>query len=336
MMSRASTRMRVGAAGLLAIFAVSTLVYALLGDFTPLEAIWFVTITISSVGFAEKSSLPWGLQLFTVVVIVLGLSTVTLTFGSMVQMMAEGEIDRVLGRRRMTRGIDRLHDHVILVGFGRTGQILAQELMGAQLQFVVIDNRDEAFKEANELGYLGLTGDATDEQTLQTAAIERANILVTSLPSDADNVFITLTARNLNPRIRIIARAEIPSTEKKLRQAGADQIVLPAQIGALRMARLITRPHTTKLMELVSDRSSVEIEMDEITLAGENPLIGQAVVDAAAHRDYRLLVVAVKHEDETMTFNPGGAYVFQPGDTLIVTGKPADIQGFRERFHQKE
>jgi voltage-gated potassium channel len=332
-MSTAAKRVRAGAAVLAAVILIAVPVYRFAGtDHDWIESLWFVVITVSSVGLAEESELSPALQVFTVLLIVFGLSAAMYTFGGFIQMMTEGEVERALGRRRMTQGIERLTNHVILCGFGRIGNVLARELVRQAKAFVVVDNDPEVIEEATASKYLVVTGEAAEETTLIAAGVERAAALVSSLPSDADNVFITLTARNLNSEIKIITRAEFPSSQKKLKQAGADRVVMPSRIGAHRMARMITRPTTANLMERVIDDVSLEIEMDEIRLPAESRLVGVTVANAEAHRRHGLLFVAVEHADEQMLFNPGGDYTFQPADIVIVMGRPEDIKRFREQY----
>jgi voltage-gated potassium channel len=325
-------RIRLGGIVLAAIFATAVFGFQWLGDYDLIDAIWLTTITISSVGFSETSESSAALQLFTVGVIVLGMSAAAYTFGGFVQMVLEGELQEVLGHRRMTRGIEQLDKHVIVCGFGRIGEFLATDLRQSQQQFVVIDQNSERFEVAKSLGFLSLNGDATEDSVLASAGIDRARCLVSCLPSDADNVFITLTARNLRPSLEIIARAEHPSTQAKLMQAGANTVVMPAIIGAHRIERLITRPSTAQLMELVAESSFLDLELDEITLDENSKLIGVKVAETEAHRIHRLLVVAVRGADGKLIFNPEAAYTFRPGDIAMVMGHVEDIQRFRTAF----
>lgn len=321
-------RIRIGALFFGVVLVVAILGYRLSGrDW--MSSLYMVVITVTTVGYGDdKLHMPSSAeQFFTVVVIVLGVTAGAYTIGGFLQMMAEGEIDRALGRRRMTREIQQLRDHVIICGFGRIGQILASEI-ASQDQFVVVDNDPARVTEAGERQLLVLSGDATEEEILLAAGVERAKALVTSLPNDAANVFITLTSRNLNQNLRIVSRAEYRTSEKKLLQAGANRVVLPASIGATQMARLITRPNTAELIELLSDRSQLDLELDEVRVAPGGPLVGKSVEDAETHRRHRLLVVAVKQPDGNMVFNPGGEYIFQEEDMLIVMGRTDDIDRF--------
>jgi voltage-gated potassium channel len=247
-------------------------------------------------------------------------------------MLTEGELERALGHRRMIRDIERLSAHVIICGFGRMGEILAEDLKRMGRSFVVVDNDAERIVEAESQKYLCLSGDAEEEDTLLEAGVERATSLVSGLPNDAANVFITLTSRNLNPDIQIIARAEHLSTEKKLRQAGADRVVAPALVGARRMARLITRPSTADLMDLVTETTFLDYELDEINVPEGSKLPEVTVRETEAHRRHRLLVVAVRERDGNMVLNPDAEYTFKSGDVIIIMGRVEDITRFRGEY----
>jgi len=330
-MSTPLQRVRRGAIVLAVVFAAAVIAYRIAGRGW-LDAIYMVVITVSTVGYGEASVLRPGEQLLTIGVIVFGISAVVFTLGGFIQMTMEGEIGRVLSVGRTTRAIDRLNAHVILCGYGRIGQILAQELKAKGKSFVVLDNDPEAIADAQNQGHLVLLGDATEEEVLVAAGVERAECLVTALPNDAANVFITLTSRNLNRQLQIIARGEYQTTEKKLLQAGANRVVLPAAIGALRMAAIITRPSTIELMELVAGQSVLDVEVNEVTISSGSMLVGKTIVEAEARRRHGLLVVAVKQAIGNMIFNPGAEVIFQPGDIVIVMGRLEDIDRFRQDY----
>ncbi len=326
------TKIRLGALILVGVFVTAVVGYHLLEGYSWIDALWMVVITISSVGYGEKSALSDGTKLFTITVIVFGMSAAFYTIGGLLQMLTEGELERALGHHRMTRDIQRLKGHVIICGFGRMGEILAGDLQRMRRPYVIIDNDSGRILEAQEQQHLNLNGDATEEQTLVEAGIERAGTLVSGLPSDADNVFIALTSRNLNADLQIVARAEHASTEKKLRQAGADRIVMPALVGARQMSRLITRPSTADLIELVTETSRLNFELDEIDVPEKSRLVGITVRETEAHRRHGLLVVAVKNIAGHMELNPDAGYVFQAGDIVILMGHTEHITGFREEY----
>jgi len=324
-------RIRLGAVVLAVIFLLAVVGYHALG-YRWLDALWMVVITISSVGYSETSTAGDSVKMFSIVVIVFGMCAAAYTIGGFLQMLTEGELERALGHRRMIRDIERLSGHVIICGFGRMGEILAEDLQHMKRSFVIVDNDAERIVEAESQKYLCLSGDAEEEQTLLEAGVERASSLVTGLPNDAANVFITLTSRNLNPDIQIIARAEHPSTEKKLRQAGADRVVAPALVGARRMVRLITRPSTADLMDLVTETNFLDYELDEINVPEGSKLPEVTVRETEAHRRHRLLVVAVRERDGNMVLNPDAEYTFKSGDVIIIMGRAEDIARFREEY----
>ena len=320
-------RIRLGAFFLTAVVILAVLGYLLAG-YKVWEAIWIVVVTLSSVGFAEKSSQSISVQLLTIGLILFGVTAAIYTIGGFIQMVTEGEIDRVIGHRRMTRDIGKMKDHVIICGFGRVGQLLASSLEQQTQPFVVVDSDNEKLEEARTLGYLCVDGDATEEVTLLAAGVERAKSVITTLPNDAANVFITLTSRNLGPQLQIISRADHETTEKKLRQAGADRIVLPAVVSARQMVRMITHPSTVEMMEAVAASDNLDAELDEILVAADSNLVGLSVRETEAHRKHRLLVVAVKQSSGTMVFNPDADYKFQSNDIIILMGRNEDIERF--------
>ncbi len=222
-------RIRIGALSLVLVVVVSIAVYRLSG-YDWLEAAWLVVVTISTVGFAEHSDLPPALQVFTICVILLGVSSGVYTCGGFIQMALEGEINRLLGKRKMTKEISRLSDHVVICGFGRLGSDLAERLTHRSIPYVVVDLDLQRTILASDRSIPVIQGDATSEEVLEQANLKTARALVTTLPSDAQNVFITLTARNMRPDIQIIAKSDQESTCRKLRQAGANRIVMPHQV----------------------------------------------------------------------------------------------------------
>ena len=264
-------RVRSGATFLGGLSIVAVCGYTYLSDRPWLESIYWFVITVSSVGYAEQSNISPPLQAFSIGVIVAGMLAAAYTIGGLIQMLTEGEIERAMGARRMTRELKHLDGHVIICGFGRIGQILAEDLTSHNVRFVVIDVSAKQITDAKSFGYLTLTGDATDEDVLKLAGVQRAKTLVSALDSDADNVFLTLTARTLNRDVRIIARGEQESTKRKLVQAGADRVVLPAVIGARRIASMVTRPHAAEVIDQMTDRKMLDVDLEEVALA-ENPV----------------------------------------------------------------
>jgi len=265
-------------------------------------------------------------------VILFGVSTSFYIFGGVVQMVLEGEVNRALGVRRANREIERLSGHVVICGFGRMGEVVAAELRRRNEPFVLVERNPEHVAQSTAFRYLSVQADATEEESLVAARVAAAKALVTTLPSDADNVFITLTARNLNPKLQIIARGEHRSTEKKLIQAGADRVILPATTGALRMAAMVTRPSTIELIELAAGGHIAEMAVDEFTLPASSSLVGVSIRESQPRSKHGLLIVAIRHSNGQFELSPSAATRFEENDSVVVIGRIDDIEAFRLKY----
>ncbi len=320
-------------------FALAVLGYVRVG-WSILDSVYMVVITTFGVGYGEVHPIDTpDKKILTILVIVAGTSSAVYMVGGFVQMITEGEINKALGARKMTRTIETLEQHVIICGFGRMGQILARKMVDAKLPFVVIDNNAERIAKAEALNYLVRIGNATDEAILYAAGIDRAKVLATVLPDDAINVFITLTARELNPKLMILSRGELPSTEKKLRLAGADQVVLPAAISALRMSHMITHPATLDFLNQDDGRRSlnellaqVDVQVDELAIAPGSPMVGATIGDVEFRGKGTFIIVALRQADGTTINHPGQALILAEGDAVIVMGHRGDIPKFVRRY----
>ncbi|MEQ8846365.1 potassium channel protein [Botrimarina sp.] len=327
------SRLRRGAIFFGAFFVLVVVGYMLLTEASLVEAVYFFVITVSTVGYAEKSSLEPTMQLFTIAVILVGVASAGYLVGLFVQSMVEGRIEEALGVLRMEQKIQNLKRHAIVCGYGRLGRTIAMELRRRQKPFVVIDNDPDLVEAARDEGILAVVGDATVEDALLEAGILNAETIVIALRSDADNVFLTLTARNLNAGLRIIARGEQVATEKKLRQAGANQVVLPAVIGGRRMAALVTRPNAAEMLEHFTNHEKIDVELEELRIPAESPLVGKTVRETAARQRHNLLIVGIRRADGTMVFNPEPDDQFEADDTLVVLGREEDVKAFERHQH---
>ncbi len=328
-MHESLARIRTGAISLAAIFLTAVCAYHFLADYPWIEAVWLVVITISTVGFGEHSEGNSTVQLITIGLILLGVSAAAYAIGGFIQLALAGEIQKAMGRKKMTREISRLRNHVVICGFGRLGQDLAERLEHRDQHFVIIDSDSEVMHQTEELARWFVTGDATDDEVLEESNLQYAKAIVTALPSDADNVFITLTARALNPDIQIIAKAERDSSCRKLRQAGADKIVMPHRVGAQQMERMISRPSTADLVELFAETSHLDMEFDEFQISGDCELVGKSLAESNVKQEFNLLVVGIKNESGDFRFNPVSSMRISARDTVLVMGDVAEIKRFK-------
>lgn len=337
-MSSELRRARRGALLICVVFATAVAGHHLLTGRTPLESVYWTVITVSTVGYSNRPPPEVGPteQLFTIATIIVGTVTVGYTVGMLLQAAIEGQIEKALGVRRMTREIGRLNNHVVICGFGRTGQYLAERLQRQELPVVVVESNGDAIAEAKQRGLPCVEGDATDEDVLIEAGLQRAHTLVVALHSDADSVFLTLSARNLCPNLKILARGEQPATEKKLLQAGANQVVLPAVIGAHHMADLIMRPNAATLLYGVGHQASLDADMAELQIPTDSPLVGKTIRDAGTRQKDSVLIVSVRRPQGEHVFNPDADLEFQAGDTLVVIGKTEDVRSFRATYGVKQ
>ncbi|MBE9111042.1 potassium channel protein [Nodosilinea sp. LEGE 07298] len=325
------------------IFFSLTVVAAVIGYMVAgwnfLDAIYMVVITIFGVGYGEVQPLTSPtLKVFTIFVIIAGALSVAYTVSGFVQMITEGEIHRALNLKRMTKEIESLESHVIICGYGRIGQLVARKLKRDRECFIILDSDPERVALAQEQGYLIYQGNATDETALEAVGIHRAKSLATVLPNDASNVFITLTAREMNPNLMILARGEMPSTEKKLRLAGANHVVLPASISALRMAHLISHPSAVDFLSQTDGHqglneflAELDIQLNELAIEASSPLIGGTIGDIELKGQGTFITVALRRADGEVIIHPSRATYLALGDSIILMGHQGDMPNFAQQ-----
>ena len=315
------------------VIAVATVGYIALG-WAPLEAFYMVIITVFAVGYGEVLPVESAAaHVWTILVILSGWSAVVFTLGGVVKSVTEGELQRAREDARRQRTMQQLENHVIICGYGRMGQTLALELAQSAVPFVVIDRDEERIAQVEADGFVSLRGDASDEQVLERVGIARASTLATVLPQDALNVFITLTARNLAPNVTIIARGEQLSTEKKLLHAGADEVILPATIGALRIAHSIVEPTVAGLMREIGgnlDLRGLGVEIDELQLHRRAHLVGKTVGELHRLSAGAVMVVAVRRGQELLRADLENIRM-QRGDALIAISRAAELPAIIQR-----
>lgn len=305
--------------------AFGTFGYVLFEEMTPFEAFYMTLITISTVGFSEIKPLSTVGRVITIVIIIGGISLLTYTLGQVAKIFVEGELRAILGRRKLEKQISELKNHYIICGYGRIGQIIVKELQAADIPLVVID-QDHANVELLEAdGVLYLLMDATSDDALKAAGLDSARGLVTAVSSDADNVFIALSAKGMRPDIFILARASDSKNENKLLRAGASRVVCPYQMGGRRMAEILNKPTVVDFLDHTMMRSELGLQMEEAEISASSPIKGKTVVSSNLRQDFGVIIVAIKRQDGQMVFNPGPGEIFNAGDVIVVIGKRAEL-----------
>ncbi len=296
------------------------------------DAVYMTVTTISTVGYGEVRPIDsLSSRVHVVSLILMGIYSIAFTTAAFVQLLTEGEILAILGQTRMGKQIEETSDHVIITGFGRVGILISEELVKAGVPFVVIEKAAERVAELKRRDHLHVFGDATEEQVLMDAGVERARSIVCVMPSDANNVFVTLTARQISPKIEIIARAEQPSSTKILHQAGAKHVILPAAIGAHRIATLLTRPRALAFAEMVAKHAELGLELVEIPVSIGSPIINQTLAEADVRHRTGAIVVAIKVPPKEVVFPAPTDRPLSAGESLIVIGLRENI----DRLHQE-
>lgn len=314
------------------IVAAGVLGYRFLEGYTWLEAVYMTTLTLSTVGFREVRPLgPTG-QLFTIMLLVGGLGVVFYTAVAVTGKIVEGEFQQFFGRKRMEKRIASLAGHYIVCGFGRIGEVVCRELSSKPVPFVIIEQEQERVRAADRTQYLVVQGDATDEKSLVAAGVSRAKGLFAALMSDAANVFVVLTAKELNRDLFVVARAETERSEKTLLQAGANKVISPYAMGGHRMAQAVLRPAVVDVIDLATHHQSLELQLEEITVPPNSPCLGVTLRDSSLCGRAEMIVVAIKRASGKMVFNPAPEEKVEAGDSLVALAEGQQLKKIEERI----
>jgi voltage-gated potassium channel len=305
----------------LAVFIVGTIGYLLFGlSFT--DSVYQTVTTVTTVGFRELEEFTVLEKWFTIALIIVGVSTVLYTFTLAVQVVVDGQLRNFVGRRLMDREISKLSGHTIVCGWGRVGRAVADDLAGNGESIVIVDIDGERVQ---NVPYPTVVGDATLDTTLREAGLDRAKALIAALEGDAENLFVTLSARAIKPDLFIVARARQDESVPKLANAGADRVVNPQELGAARMASFVARPHVAEFVDVVMHERSLEFRMQEFAIPVGSPLAGRTLRDANLRKETGVLVLAVRMVDGTFTTNPDPGMVIEPHQVLIAVGTDDDL-----------
>ncbi|MBJ6724789.1 potassium channel family protein [Geomesophilobacter sediminis] len=312
---------------LLLLLSLGTVGYMTIEGWRALDALYMTVITLGTVGFKEVHELNDAGKVFTMILIFFGVGVIGYIVGSLAQIMFEGQFQRIIGRKKVEKAIAALEDHYIICGFGRIGALICREFAAKPLPFVVVEKEASTIQRMEQDGhtYLFLHGDATQDDTLLKAGIKKAKGLISVVTSDTENVYITLTARGLNPGLFILARSGEEGSEIKLKRAGASKVVSPYLIGGSRMAQAILRPTVVDFIEIATGREHMELQMEEILIPDHSFFIGETLANSGFRKETGVIIVGIKKEDGKMGFNPGSHTKIAAGDTLIVLGEPAAI-----------
>lgn len=318
-------RLRAGLIGLFVVLAAGTAGYVAFG-YSVLDAVFQTVITVSTVGFGEVRRFSPGQEVFTIVLILGGVGTAAYTFSVLVETLVEGHLAGEFGRRRMERQITQMQDHVVVCGWGRVGRAIARYLGASDTEVVVVDISEQRI--ATVPGP-AVCGDATDEDILRAAGIDRARVLITALHADADNLYVTLTGRSMRPDLFIVARTASDSAVAKLRQAGADRVVNPQELGGIRMAALAAQPHVAEFLEVIMHDGSLEFRLEQVEIPPDSPLAGQTLRSGQVHARTGARVLALRHPGEAFRTNPPPEAQISQGDVLVVFGNARQISALR-------
>jgi voltage-gated potassium channel len=313
--------------------AFGTAGYMLVQGYSFIEALYMTIITLSTVGFTEVHPLDNNGRIFTMILILMGVSFVAFSLAYFSQILLDGNLLETYRRRRLKKKLDQLENHYIICGYGEMGEIIAGELRKHKIPVAVIESDEQAVARLREKDLPHLAGDATDEDNLVAAGIRRAKGLVSVVNKDSENVFIVLTARDLNKDLYILARASSLGTDKRLLKAGADRVVSPYAIGALRIAHNILRPTVTDFLELALSGEGLELSMEELRIPRDSKLVGMELMNSGVRSKYDLIIMAIKRSDGMMIFNPAPQQILNAGDILVAIGAVDNLTRFGQDLY---
>jgi len=310
---------------LVVIVVAGTVGFHLIEGWTWFDGVYMVVTTLTTIGYQEVHPLSHAGRIFNVFVILAGVSLVLLGVGALSQALLEFELQSFFGRRRMEREIGGLEGHFIICGMGRVGRSVARELARKPAPFVMIENTEAKRQRYASENWLVIAGDATQEETLRQAQIDRASGLIAATTTDATNLYIVLTARGLNPRLKIIARASEDAAEKHLLTAGADSVVSPYSFAGQRIAQSLLRPHVVTFLDTATTHLGMDLEIGEIHITRESAFAGKTLESSRIRQERGVIVLAIKRND-AMRFNPAPDERIESGDCLIAMGEPSQLR----------
>jgi voltage-gated potassium channel len=325
-MSRVARRLLYVGLVILCTLLVGTVGYVVIEDYPPFDAFYMTLITMTTVGYREVHDLSTQGRIFNSVVIFFGVTTMFFAIGMMTQTIIELELAEFFGKRRVKRMIDKLENHYIVCGFGRVGRSASMELKQSGAPFVVVDQNPERVESAIRAGMLAVQADSTRDQTLRDVGISRARGLVAALATDADNLFVILSARNLNPMLNVAARVDEEEAQEKLRRAGADVVFAPYSNAGHQLAQALVRPHVFRFLDFTSKSIGLDVAIEQVRVAEQSEFASKTLKQMQIRRDIGVIVLAIRRADGNMLFNPPAEAEINGGDFLIVMGEPPGLR----------
>jgi voltage-gated potassium channel len=308
------------------VISFGTAGYMVIEGWNFFDSLYMTIITLTTVGYREIHDLSFSGQLFTIILIVGGVGTMLYALSIGAKFVLEGELQQIYGRKRLEKKLKDLRDHYIVCGYGRMGKIIARELKHEKLKFVIIEKNEVILDPDEKEEFFILQGDATKDELLKRAGIERAKCLISVLPTDAENLYVVLSARGLNTDLLIVARAGEEGSEQKLLRAGADRVVSPYHIGGLRIAHTVLKPAVVDFIEFATKSGNIDLQIEEITIQEGTDLVGQSLDQCGIGRELGIIVVAIKQQSGEMKFNPTFRTTIGAGDTLIAVGETSKLK----------
>ncbi len=329
--------MRIGyiAASLVGITIVGTAGYTLIEGWSLVESFYMTMITVTTVGFNEVRELSTTGRMFTVALMLLGVGLVFYGIAIIAEVKFEERVRQIFGRRKLVKELDRLENHHIICGYGRIGSTVAGEYARESLPHVIIEKDASIVARLDQDERLVILGDATLDEILMEAHVEKARSLVCALATDAENVFVTLSARALNPDLFILSRAALDSSIGKMEAAGANHVVSPYVMGGMRMAQSVLRPKLAGFLDEVTGHATTDLDFDEVTVPEDSNLVGMALRESKISQETGVYLLSIRHNSGEMRFNPGPDFQIQAGDNLYALGTPEEVESLRKRVHAK-
>ena len=313
---------------ILASLTVGTVGFNLIEGYSLFDAFYMSLITITTVGYEEVHTLSRAGRIFNSVLVLFGVGAMFFAIGAMTQTIIELQLSEFFGKRRMKRMIDKLKDHYIVCGFGRVGRGAAEELRRAGAPFVVVDDDQARVERAIKYGMMALVADAKSDETLREVGVERAKGVIGALANDADNLFLILSAKSLNPRLKVSSRANEEESEGKLKMAGADAIFRPYNVTGYRLAQAILRPYVFEFLDFTTSTVDLglNIGLEQVRVGSASEMSSKSLKEMQLRRDLGVIVLAIRKADGKMLFNPTADAVVEGGDHLIVMGELHHLQ----------